>query len=461
MIISRSSLVAHRACSLLRLAALLVAVSGIASNAAAQLTAENLIGSAVSLSNQSYPEIDNAIQRFRNGDVKGTRKYLEIAKEKYPKLPPTDVTLAKMQMAARHNQAARILLERVVTETPDDPEAYLLLADQAFAAGRTTEAQALFELAAPLVEKYGQNAKRKRNFTIRLLAGRAAVYERRRQWEQAYDLLKQWVEKDPDNAAAHQRLGIALFRLQKVSEAIEEFGKARQIKPDVAHPYVTLGLLFSQQGDMDKAQQAFEKAYAENKADAATAQTYAEWLIQQGKLDQAQTVASALLQQEKGKDSINALLLDGIVAYMKGQTDRAEQSLSQVLRLDPSNAKATNLLALLLIQSDNAADRERALSHAEVNADRFPNNAQANITKAWVLYRLGRAKEAQESLQKGARARQLTADSAFLIAKILMEQNRKEEAKRALEQIVNQKTGIFIFRQEAQQLLDQLNKEGG
>ncbi|MEM9660457.1 MAG: hypothetical protein AAF961_19000, partial [Planctomycetota bacterium] len=36
-----------------------------------QLTVEKLIGSAVSLSNQEYPEIEQAIQRFLNRDMAG------------------------------------------------------------------------------------------------------------------------------------------------------------------------------------------------------------------------------------------------------------------------------------------------------------------------------------------------------------------------------------------------------
>ena len=46
------------------------------------LTPKFLIGDAVSLSNKEYPEIDKAIQRFRNRDVAGALEYLEKAKEK-------------------------------------------------------------------------------------------------------------------------------------------------------------------------------------------------------------------------------------------------------------------------------------------------------------------------------------------------------------------------------------------
>ena len=111
------------------------------------LTVETLIGDAVSLSNQQYPEVDSAIKRFINGDLAGAREYLEVAKNKYPKLPPTDLTLAKMQVIVRNGQAARAFLEKVVMEHPGDPEAYLLLADLAFVEGRITEAHALFEKA--------------------------------------------------------------------------------------------------------------------------------------------------------------------------------------------------------------------------------------------------------------------------------------------------------------------------
>lgn len=422
------------------------------------LTTENLIGQAVSLANRDYPEIDSAIQRFKNGDMAGAMEYLRQAKEKYPKLPPTDVTMAKMQLAARNGNAVRYLLERAVVNEPDDPEAYLLLADQAFMSGRTTEAQALFEMAEPLVEKFDANKRRKENFDIRVIAGRSAVAERRQQWEQSQELLNQWIKMDPDSAAAHQRLGVALFRLKESREALDEFRKARELNPDVSHPYVILGQLFSQDGDKEKAQKAYERAYKDDPSDSTVAQAYAGWLIQEGDLDMAQGVAASL--REQSPDSIVALLLDGIVAKMQGDVDRAEQALTKVLSLDPSNETAANILALLLIESDDNADRERALRYAQVNAERFEKSVQANITLGWVLFKLGREAEAQRALQKGAQAGQLQADSAYLVAKIMSSQDaQKEKAAQALEQVLKQKKGLFLFRREAKELLDQLQAE--
>ena len=421
----------------------------------AVLTTEKLIGNAVSLANRDYPEIDSAIRRFRNNDFQGAMEYLKQAKEKYPKLPPTNVTMAKMQLAARNSKAVRFLLERAVVEHPDDPEAFLLLADQAFMGGRITESQALFEMVDPLVQKFDENQRRKKNFVIRVIAGRSAVAERRQQWDQAYELLNKWIEVDPDSAAAHQRLGVTLFRLKKSRKSLDEFTKARELNPDVAHPFVILGQLFSQDDDKVKAKKAYERAYQEDKSNAKVAQAYVEWLIQEGELDQAQAVAATL--REQSPDSVIALLLDGIVAQMQGNAERAEQSLTKILTLDPSNAMARNILALLLIESDNDADRERALRHAQMNAERFEKSVHANITLGWVLYKLERGSEAQAALQKGAQSGQLQTDSAYLVAKILSgQEGQKENATRTLEQVLKQKKGLFLFRRDAEKLLAEL-----
>ena len=417
---------------------------------------EALIGSAVSLSNQAYPEVESAIQRFGNQDAQGALDFLKKAKEKYPKLPPVYVMLAKLQVMAQNTQGAYNLLELQVAEDPADPEAYLLLADQAFAGNRTAEAEALFEKAEPIVKAFNGNEKRKRDMEIRVLAGKAAVHERRGQWDKALDLLKQWVATDPDNAMSHARLGVTQFRLDKAKEAYNEFTKARELNPEMPHPYASLGQLFTQTEDMENARKSYERAYAEDGKDPNTVRSYAEWLLQQNELDKAQEISGEL--RKLTPDAPTAVLLDGVVALMKGQNDRAEEAFMKVLSLEPGNARANDLLALLLIESDDKADQERALRYADINTKQFQNNSQANITKAYVLYKLGRMAEAQEPLQLGARG-QLQTDSAYLIAKIMANQGQKDKARQALEQVLGQKQGLFIFRKQAQELMDQLSKE--
>ena len=95
------------------------------------------------------------------------RQFLEAAKKKDPNLPPVDLLLAKMYFLTDNATGGRVSLEKTAIDNPEDPEAYLILADQAMQQGRTIEADALYEKGLEMTTKFNGNAKRKRNFEIR------------------------------------------------------------------------------------------------------------------------------------------------------------------------------------------------------------------------------------------------------------------------------------------------------
>ena len=88
------------------------------------------------------------------------------------RLPPTDVTLAKLYFLSNNAAGGRSSLERSVMEVPGDPEAYLILAEQAVQEGRFIEAESLYDKAIGLIDKFSENPKRKRNFQIAARVGR-------------------------------------------------------------------------------------------------------------------------------------------------------------------------------------------------------------------------------------------------------------------------------------------------
>lgn len=419
-----------------------------------QLTVKSLVGDAVSTSNKKYPNLEDAIKRFENNDAEGAREYLERAKKATGKLPPTDVMLAKMFMTRRDGNRARLLLERAVAQFPDDPESYLIFADEAFKSNRFTEASALFEKAEELNESFAENTKRKEKFAIRVVAGHAAVAQRRGQWDKARGYLEEWIEMDDISPTAHQRLGATLFQLDDVDGAYQEFAKARELREDLSHPYVALAQMFSAKKEVEKARENFEKAYAAEGDNDITAQAYATWLLQQSEFDKAQEIATRL--REKNPESEIALLMSGVVAQLKGERDAAEEALSKLLDVNPSDAKATNLLALLLIDSDKPSDQEKALRYAQMNAQRFSKNPQTLVTLAWVQHRLGREREADVALQQGTQAGNLNADSGYLVSKILAERDKKDQALKVLVNILQNTDASFLYRKDAEDLYQEL-----
>ena len=426
-------------------------------NAQAPLTKETLIGDAVSEMGPRYADVDEAIKRFQNRDILGARRFLESAREKDPNLPPTDLTFAKMYFLTGNAVAGRASLEKTAQENPDDPEAYLILADQALTQGRTIDAEALYEKALVLTQKYDKNAKRKRSLEIRARTGRGIVAERRRNWQAAANDLQELLKLDPDNAMAHYRMGQALFMLNKAADGYKEFVKADELNKELPNPYVSAALMYDQLDDATKAGQAFERAVQADKEDAGTLAAYAQWLIKTGKIEQAESTLEAARQANPA--SLDVLILSGVAASMAKKMKPAEDYYMQAHGIAPTNGTVINQLALLLIDQPDEDKRRRALEFAGMNAKLNNENAEAQITLAWVLYQLGRMADANTTLRSAIQLGNMGPDGNYLLAKMLSEQNQAEAAKQFLEVALNaENAGIFIHRRDAEELLASLNK---
>jgi Tfp pilus assembly protein PilF len=457
LVVSRSALSQRFAIALAAIAA--VSASMATTPATAQITTQMLIGDAVSeISGGRYSDIDEAIKRFYNRDFLGARQFLEAAKQKDATLPPTDLTLAKMYFLAQNAAAGRASLEKTAMDNPGDPEAYLILADQAIRERRVIEAESLYEKGLELTEKFTENARRKRNLEIRARTGRALIAEQRRNWPAAVADLQALLKIDPDNAVAHYRLGVALFMQKKYKEGYDEFVNARKLDKNKAipDPFAAAALMYDQLGMQNEAQTAFTRAYNANKNDDNTVTQYGQWLVKTGKVQQAEQVLSEGLKSNP--DSLSLLILSGVAARMNKKMKPAEDYFVQAWGISPANVDVINQLALLLIDQPEQAKRERALQFAQISAQLNSQSADALMTLAWVFYQLGRVGEANAALQNAQQLGNISPDSSYLFAKMLVDQKRADPAKLLLRDALDEKyQGIFINRQEAQALLETLN----
>jgi tetratricopeptide (TPR) repeat protein len=424
--------------------------------ASAQLTTQKLIGDAVSEIGSRYPDVDEAIKRFANRDVLGARQFLESAKRKDPKLPPTDVTLAKMYLAANSLPAARVSLEKSAIDNPGDPEAYLILAEIARREGRMIEADALYDKGLALNEKFTENSRRKRNLEIGARTGRALVAQQRKNWAAAEADLEALLKIDPENALGHYQLGVAQFMQDKAREGFGHFQKAKELDKNkqIPNAYVAAALMYDQLDRPADAKKAFEAANPAT-MDANSMTAYAQWLIKTGSVQQAEQVLDQA--RKANPDSINLLILSGVAARMSNRMKPAEDFFVQAWGLSPANADVLNQLALLLIDQQDQAKRERALQFAGISSQLSNQSGDAQMTLAWVLYQLQRMGDAEAALQNALRLGNLSPDSRYLIAKILVDQNKKDQAKQVLREALEADyQGIFINRQPAQALLETL-----
>ena len=430
-----------------------------AREARAQITAQTLIGKAVSDDAQNQ-EVTGAINRFRDRDIDGCRAILERAKSNNAKLPPPGVMMAMLWLSVNQLGPARAELEDCAVKFPTDPEPYLMMGDLAFQDRRVTDADMLFKEATRLTGEYAENAKRKRDFDIRCNAGSAAVAEARKQWELAQKHLQAWIDLDPDNASAHQRMGIVLFQLSKPQEALEQFREAKKLDQKAVQPELAMARLYDDAKKRDTAKKLIEAAIKEAPKDPAVLLAASQWYLGQNDLERAKAIAEDALKLDA--KSLEGRVVRGAIARVARDYATAEKFFYDAHVQSPGNFPASNSLALVLIESDDKDSRQRALEMAEANVamhrENSPQQVNALTTLAWVYYKLGRREDAEKILAQITQNNALTTDGAYYVAKLLSDRGEKDRARKILEEVLANEP-MFATRPDAVDLLAKLKKD--
>jgi len=353
-------------------------------------------------------------------------------------------------------------LEDTVVKFPKDPEPYLMMGDLAFQDRRVTDADVLFSKATQLTTEYTENAKRKRDFEIRCNAGSAAVAEARKQWEVAQKHLQSWLDLDPDNASAHQRMGIVLFQLNKQTEALEQFREAKKLDEKAVQPELAMARLYDDAKDRKTAKKLVDAAVTAAPKDPSVLLAAAQWYLGQNDLESAKKIAdNALVIDVK---SLEGKVVRGAIARVARDYKTAEKYFNEAHVQSPGSFPASNSLALVLIESDDKESRQRALEMAEVNVamnrENSPQQVNALTTLAWVYYKLGRREDAEKILAQITQNNALTTDGAYYVSKLLADRGEKDRARKILEEVLANEP-MFATRPDAADLLAKLKQEAG
>jgi Tfp pilus assembly protein PilF len=283
----------------------------------------------------------------------------------------------------------------------------------------------------------------------------AAAAEARKDWATARMHLTSWLEQEPKNGQARQRLARSLFLIGSPDDALVELDKAVKDEPSLEAPAVSMGRLWALKGDAKKAGEWFEKAAQKEPESARVHQAYGEWLLEQGRIDEAKIHADAAARLDpKAKETDR---LRGLIARHSRDYATAEKIFDGLLRDAPADFFASNQLALVLAEQKEEDKKRKAVQLAEVNARQYQKNADALATLGWVYWRNDRAEEAEKALSLAVSGGQATSDTAFYLATVLDKRGKKDDLQKLLQSAVDT-TGPFIYRKEATAWLDELKK---
>lgn len=400
--------------------------------------------------------LNDVLGKFQDQQYQECLELLDSAAASYEGLPPARVMLARIFLAVKRNLQAKSMLEQAAAQQPDYPGTYLLLGNLALVEGRLTDAWLEFQAAADRTGSASVPENQQRLFKLQSHAGLATVAEARNDWEQARQHLIAWLDLDPDNAKARQRLGRALFGLDRVDEAHDALEQAAKSDPEIESAAIAMGWLHHRKGNAEQAAEWMNRAAKEMPDNPKVHVALGSWLLEIGKVDEARQHAQRL--EELAPQSPDLKMLRGIIAQRQGNYAEAEGEFDALLKQDPSNLAARNNLALALAEQDDSAKRSRALDLAQANARQQPNSPEVLSTLGWVLYRMGRLDEAERVLQASVAGGRASADTAYYLAHVFRDRGRLPQVRKLLQAALRT-NGPFSFREEAEQWLEELGPQ--
>jgi tetratricopeptide (TPR) repeat protein len=407
-------------------------------------------------------DVDAAETRFKNRDFDGALKLLQDACKKNPDLAPANFIMA--QWFIKYNVAAgvRPALERAVVEAPDDPGAYIFMGEIALQDRRFAEAELLYQKADGLMAKWKGGDSRRRQMLPGIYSGLAATAANRGRWADAQKHLEASLKVNPKNAAALQQLSQCLFQQKNPDVALAKLKEAAKIDENMLLPETILAQYYMQSGDQEHAQENAGKwlvaALTVAPKDVKTRLIAAQWAWENGRLQESGKQADIALKLEP--TSLNAKILRGIIALFQKDYKTAEVHFDSALYQSPGNFAASNNLALALVEQKDDAKKRRALELAEGNVQKYSKandsrGPESVSTYGWVLYRLGRHDDAEKWLRAAVSNQGFSADTAYYLARVLVDQGQEANAQKLLEGALGTKPP-FAWRAEAQSLLDSL-----
>jgi tetratricopeptide (TPR) repeat protein len=240
---------------------------------------------------------------------------------------------------------------------------------------------------------------------IILLVLSICTYLQLRYWRNSIALFEHTLAVTENNAAVHNHLGYALYKLGRTDEAIEHYYQALRINPSSAIIQNNLGIALESQGKADEAISHYIAATQIRPNFPDGYYNTAHLLASKGKLSEAADYyRQALKFNPDFAEAHNYLAL---ALKFQGRPDEAIDHFQSALRIRPDYAEAYVNLGITLASQGRF---DEAISHYRKAIDLKPDFVEALNNLAWVLVVNPdpKMRDANEAIVLAERASELT-----------------------------------------------------
>ncbi len=281
------------------------------------------------------------------------------------------------------------MLQRVVKEDPKVIDAWFMLGNEYFKAGKFPEAITQFRHALDLKPDYDL-----------AIINMANAYRRMGKDDAALAGYERYVMIDPKNAFVRYQIGEIYMDQGNFARAEPEFVQALAIDPKLASAVVAAGVIAFERGQLAQAEQRLKEALA-LKADVRLAH-FNLALIAEARGDDVAADAEYRTEIERHPTAYKAIFNLGRLKARKGMSSAAVDLYKKAVETNPEFAEGFFYLAKALL------DEGKALDDAESNARKGlalepegQTSALGHFVIGGVLMKRGQAAAAERELNKG------------------------------------------------------------
>lgn len=410
------------------------------------------------------PEIQEgltlAVGAFQQSDFPRTLEILNELYKRHPNIAPPRILLAQWFAQSNLGEAVRGSLELATEETPEDPEAYLLLGEILLRQQYLTAAEQMLKVASVKLNAYTANAPRKKQMQSSLLRNRISLAEARSRWTEMNSVIDSAIALDGKTPTLVRQKAIALFQSNRETEALGLFHEAETLSSDdpeesTIPAEASMSRLYQLRGDTENAKKFLAEALAKYPKSKEVIVLSIQARINEDQVEEARKLADQLLDEDPEWEA--AKKLRATIALYLNEYSEAEKYFQELIIASPSDAQAANGLALALCEQEDVRKLQRALEYARENVRKNEQNSDYWATLGWVLYKARQMEAAAQALKQAAATGRVNAATAYYLARLALQSGRSTEARQLLEAAVDSPTP-FAKRRDSVRLLEELKK---
>src|SRR5436189_240754 len=196
--------------------------------------------------------------------------------------------------------------------------------------------------------------------------------------QKAHNASTRALDLDPELADAHVAAGQSLSMEQRYVEAAAEFGRAIELDPTLFDAYYYYARSCFKAGDLNQALKLFQKAHSARPEDYQSAALIASVLRQLDRSDEAQRAARLAIESinrhlELNPEEARAFNLGAIILARSGEVERAKQWNERAMSLAPDDDailyNASCVFAVLGEEDQALAGLQRAIEAGLAGGD--------------------------------------------------------------------------------------------